>query len=744
MPDFTLNPVIEMCEGDTLFVQNTSTGGQANLEWFLDGNPITVAGNSFPLLLNAGPNFSDFTHVIELRAAGACGTFSKIDSIRVRPGVQANFGVFPDSTCSGDTIRFNQISEGNVDTYEWFENGVLISTAPQLPSRILTTGIYNYSLVVTNDCQSDTLTKEVRVFPVDITAFAEADRTELCLGDTLRLESFSSLLAAVSWEFGDGSTAAGRLVDHVYANTGAYEVKLYARACGVDSFSIPINIYELPQPQLVHDPSACKDDSVQVEISTSGPRYSLMVDSQSIRTPLTYLQFDQAGTFDLILSDTTDKGCTASLYSSLTIHPKPTAGFQLDLPICANDPLDLQSTATGDIFSTFWDFGDSNTGSGANITHAFASEGRYTIEQIVASSRGCEDSFAEVIEVNPSPSPFFISDTNPVCAPIANFGFTNLTPENDILTYEWDFGNTLSSSLRSPFTSYEQANTYLVSLTATNQFNCSQTYSEQVVVYPQPVAEIVVDYESNCAPMLTQISIQPTEYTFIQYTIDQVIQIDSSAFRYSFGAVDQGHEIRVELNYEGFCPAYDTIRVNPVMRPTADFFTNRDSAKQGVASFVNRSLDATHYIWDFGDGGSSELEDPRYEYPDPGKYDVVLYAYNGPFCVDSTTDFFDYIPDGNIKVPTGFTPNDDGYNDRFRIFTFEVNLLEISIFNRWGQCVFMRTGEDVSPEEWDGKNEKTGNDVPEGVYVVKYRYRKAGLEEGDKENEETRTVTVIR
>lgn len=59
----------------------------------------------------------------------------------------------------------------------------------------------------------------------------------------------------------------------------------------------------------------------------------------------------------------------------------------------------------------------------------------------------------------------------------------------------------------------------------------------------------------------------------------------------------------------------------------------------------------------------------------------------------------------DFSVPTAFTPNNDGMNDRFYLIGGkEVQSIDLSIFNRWGQMVFQSVGMsaiDVG-NAWDG------------------------------------------
>ena len=76
-------------------------------------------------------------------------------------------------------------------------------------------------------------------------------------------------------------------------------------------------------------------------------------------------------------------------------------------------------------------------------------------------------------------------------------------------------------------------------------------------------------------------------------------------------------------------------------------------------------------------------------------------------------------------LPNTFTPNGDGQNDYFmpiRPYRF-ITRVEIKIFNRWGEKLFETTDPDI---KWDGKDQKTGKDMSEGVYFYAgYYYQKS-------------------
>ena len=150
------------------------------------------------------------------------------------------------------------------------------------------------------------------------------------------------------------------------------------------------------------------------------------------------------------------------------------------------------------------------------------------------------------------------------------------------------------------------------------------------------------------------------------------------------------------------CHTSDTalVSVQVFGNATADFTWDSLYLNPGdTVDFQNLSTGASAYDWGFGDGSSSNLQDPSHAFQDTGNFQVCLKAKNAGACDDSicyTIFISDYAI---VDVPTAFSPNSDGKNDIYYARGQGVDQLELKIYNRWGQLLFTTTNLKIG---WDG------------------------------------------
>ncbi|MBK6379424.1 MAG: PKD domain-containing protein [Chitinophagaceae bacterium] len=136
-----------------------------------------------------------------------------------------------------------------------------------------------------------------------------------------------------------------------------------------------------------------------------------------------------AGTYNVTLTVTTDKGCTSNPIANVpvSIDNRPEAGFIIP-EVCLSDTyaqfLDTSKLTNAVIDRWDWNFGDPGSGplnvsALHNPTHSYSAVGTYNVRLIVWNfAKGCRDTITQVLQVNGSFPIAIFSVNNPttLCA----------------------------------------------------------------------------------------------------------------------------------------------------------------------------------------------------------------------------------------------------------------------------------------------------------------------------------------
>ncbi|TVR80345.1 MAG: hypothetical protein EA409_07895 [Saprospirales bacterium] len=99
---------------------------------------------------------------------------------------------------------------------------------------------------------------------------------------------------------------------------------------------------------------------------------------------------------------------------------------------------------------------------------------------------------------------------------------------------------------------------------------------------------------------------------------------------------------------------------------------------------------------------------------------VTLFVYDTEGCTGMGSLFIEVNAIRNVYVPNAFSPNRDGVNDEFRVYTGlgVRGIKSFRVFDRWGGMIFERTSDGLLLEDqigWDGL--VNGEEAPVGSYV---------------------------
>jgi gliding motility-associated-like protein len=122
--------------------------------------------------------------------------------------------------------------------------------------------------------------------------------------------------------------------------------------------------------------------------------------------------------------------------------------------------------------------------------------------------------------------------------------------------------------------------------------------------------------------------------------------------------------------------------------------------------------------WEPAEGLScSDCLNPLVSAAETRSYRVTVADLNGCTATAEVTVYVDVFL--SVYVPNIFSPNADGVNDVFLLFSGKgqvARILKFQVWSRWGDLVFEREDilPDVSAQGWDGT--LAGRPMPEGVY----------------------------
>jgi PKD repeat protein len=150
-----------------------------------------------------------------------------------------------------------------------------------------------------------------------------------------------------------------------------------------------------------------------------------------------------------------------------------------------NQNYQFSATASGRDLTYSWDFGDQNTGYGANVSHAYQANGSFTVTVSVTDPAGHRASQSSTYTVLP-PLPQATFTFSVGYSGYVYFDASGSTADasTSISRYNWDFGDgsTDMTSSSQDAHSYNSTGTYQVTLTVTDATGQTSSGSTSSVV----------------------------------------------------------------------------------------------------------------------------------------------------------------------------------------------------------------------------------------------------------------------
>ncbi len=647
--NFGANPIAG-CAPLVVNFTDSSTGNPVEWKWNLGNSTISFLQNPSATYFNPG------TYNVQLVVTNAAGTkdsIVKTQFITVYAAPTAIISATPQTGCYPLPVSFTDGStagSGTITNWLWdFGDGA--SSTEQNPLHVYTaSGNYNVSLMVTNSfgcTKTITMPNFVSTNTGVDALFTHSLPGGCSVPETITFQNQSTGTGtlAYSWTFGDGGTSTAANPSHTYTAAGSYNVMLVvtnSTGC-TDTFSVSntINI-GVTHPEFTFSTPVCAESTVSfTNTSTPVPASATWTfgDGGTAASINAQHIFNTAGTYNVKMTGNFG-GCADSVIHPVTVIAKPVAAFTGDRLTACSVPLTVSfsNTSTGAV-SYNWDFGDGGTSTATNPSHTYTAPGAYNVSLIVTNAAGCSDTLTRAQYINITLPTVTINDLpRKGCAPLA-WTFTSAVNSNEpVATYLWNFGDGTTSTAATP-THVFPTGSYDITVTITTASGCTATttVSAGIIASTKPQANFSATPRDACAKetiMFTDLSTGTVTGWHWDFGDGGTSTEQNPSYVYS----DTGYfHITLIVDNNG---CKDTLRIQNYIHinpPIAAFNIVNDCATHFTKSFIDESIGADEWHWDFGDGSTSTLQNPVHTYTQTGNYTVTLTVVNHRTGCDYTT-----------------------------------------------------------------------------------------------------------
>ena len=739
---------------------NNSTGSIAYIWDFGDGSTSNLPN------LNHSYS-SDGNYQISLITMNSFGCFdtSYVD-INVLPVPSLGFNYTQLDTCSvPSNFSFQNTSTGG-NSYLWDFGDGLFSPVYSPLHTFSSDGTYNVKISGSNifGC-SDSLIQPVIVNPIPVAQFTAVQLDTCVIPASYSLVNSSVGAIFNSWDLGNGASSNSTNFNFSYTSSGSYDISLLVMnqfGC-LDSLTSSVNVSPVPQVSFNYaklDSCILPSNYSFTNTSTGGNSYLWSFDTiaNSIQNN-PFFSFNDDGIYQVSVLATNSLGCSDSAIDYINVSPIPIANFSLDTTIGC-EPFNAIFTNNSQ-YSNFynWDFNDGNTGSFLNGSHVFQNSGNYTVKLVVEDVNGCKDSIFENVNVYPSPvSNYTYTATDPCYLPI-NVDFSNTSTGGN--SFQWDFGNGQLTTFTNPSTIYDSIGIYNIQLISGNSYNCYDTLNNNFNVFYNQVPNALLNFDESICLRDTSFLYSTSLFAdSLIWDLGNGVRLNGDTIAVVFDSVGQYDITLFAYNLSSGCS--DTSQGNNILEilpsPIADFELNQIQSYEplsGSIEFINNSIDADTYFWNFSDLETSIEAFPTYyySYDYDGTYYYTLYAFSSNQCVDSLTKELYIEYKKALYVPNALYPSAANYEvSRFIPKGTGMKKYKVEIFDLFGNVIWESTAlddEGQPTESWNGQF--NGVDVEPDVYVwkIEAQFKDDSFWDGQKPIEETilrktGTLTVIR
>jgi gliding motility-associated-like protein len=644
--NININPTSVCAGAHSIF--STSIPATSTATWDL-GNGFILNGSTVSF---AYTNSGTYNVKLTIQTLEGC-VKDTTQIITVYPKPTVNFSADTIISCNAPfTVNFlHAVSPVSASSFSWDFGDFSSSSLPNPSKTYTSTGSYSVSLSIIDD--NGCFASETKYQYVNIqrpTAYFV--ETYACnSGYVIFNDSSHSNIQNWEWHCGDGNTISGvQNPSYTYASIFNYTVKLIVtdNAGCKDSIQMTLNFPTQPLAAFTYSgpDTVCYRTNITLENNSLNADTLIWVVNGASFNNNSNLIYNVSSLGYIFVSLTAyNNGCshTTTLDSVLFVLPPKAEAFATPAISCTS-PFTVQfNDASVGAQTWSWNFGDGNASTSQHPSNTYLNNGFYTAKLVVtydSSIYRCTDSSYVEIKIG-NVQANFLQDKLVICQNDTIKFWHMSTSNTNITNVDWNFGDgTLISNFSLGYHIYNSPGIYDVSIIATDALGCKDTLVKPafITVRQLPDADFLADLTSGCTPEAITFSDLTTYYP----------PATSAGYLWDFGDAGAGSMFSSPQHFyhtpglysisllvvdsEGCADTVKKINYIDLSITLPDFSTAQSTpvvfthCYHDTVKFINTSIGASQYFWEFGDGNTSSLPEPAHFYnlAQDSVFDVTL------------------------------------------------------------------------------------------------------------------------
>ena len=414
------------------------------------------------------------------------------------------------------------------------------------------------------------------------------------------------------------------------------------------------------------------------------------------------------GTYTIKQLVVSDQGCTDSAFYDVTVFDSPVSAFDSDIKgTCfKNNQFKFTNSSTLAVGSMtyLWDFGDGNTDTAKNVTHAYAGPGTYTVTLTAFSDKGCPNDSSFDITVYPDPVVGFDEPNAAQCFGNNQFNFINSsTILTGSMSYAWYLGDGATAATRDVTHSYAGPGEFTVKMIALSDKGCTDSTSKTYKVIKYAIADFRVDpvCTNLRLPLFNRtINTSPSTLTYLwEFGNGATSTLSNPVYSYPNAGTFTIKLTVSDIN----CPQTLSIKTQDVVvdAPVPGIrYPDVEAVMNFPEQLQSRFFTTSSVLWTPSINlNFANSYRPSFKGLTSQLYYVQFKTRTGCLTVD--TQYVKIKKKIEVYVPTSFTPDGNGLNDYlYPVLMGFQKLNYFRIYDRWGKMLYQSQSEQPG---WNGR-----------------------------------------